>query len=252
MHRFFVDHEQIMDGRVRFREDQARQLRNVLRLRPGDFVTILDNSGEACHVRLEQVTREQADGHIEARFAAGGEPSVRLTLYQSLLNREKFEWVLQKGTELGVARFAPVITRRTLVRSAGEDKLARWRRILIEAAEQSGRGRLPELLAPISFEEALRRSKSDARSLIAWEKAGGPGVTPALAGLSAGAAIALHIGPEGGYDEEEILAARPAGAVVVSLGPRILRTETAAVVATSIVMHVLGELGELEQVDRES
>jgi 16S rRNA (uracil1498-N3)-methyltransferase len=244
MHRFFVAPEQIAGERVRFRDDQARQIRGVLRLRPGDRITVLDNTGDACRVRLEHVSREQTDGIIETRSAAETEPSARLTLYQSLLKREKFEWVLQKGTELGVARFAPVVTRRSLVRAAESDKLDRWRRIIAEAAEQSGRARLPELLTPVTLEEALRYTGGYAKSILAWEGPGRRGLTAALAGLPPAPAVAVFIGPEGGYDDDEIETAREAGVAVVTLGPRILRTETAAVVAVALTLHALGEMGE--------
>jgi 16S rRNA (uracil1498-N3)-methyltransferase len=241
MHRFFVAPEQIAGHHVHFRADQARQMRDVLRLRPGDAVTVLDNTGQAYRVRLETLSRERMDGVIESRAAAGGEPAARLTLYQSLLKREKFEWVLQKGTELGVARFAPVVSRRVLVREAG-DKLDRWRRIIAEAAEQSGRGRLPELRPPVALEEALRESPNYTRALIPWEGAERGGIRAALAGLPPAPAVALFIGPEGGFDPIEIEAARAAGVAPITLGPRILRTETAAVVAVALALHELGEM----------
>lgn len=241
MHRFFISPEQIAGHHVHFRADQARQLRDVLRLRPGDAVAVLDDTGQVYRVRLEHLSRERTDGVIESRGAAGGEPAAQLTLYQSLLKREKFEWVLQKGTELGVARFAPVISRRGLVREAG-DKLDRWRRIIAEAAEQSGRGRLPELRRPVALEDALRDAPAYARALIPWEAAEDGGIRAALAGLPTAPAVALFIGPEGGFDPAEIERARAAGVLPITLGPRILRTETAALVAVALALHELGEM----------
>jgi 16S rRNA (uracil1498-N3)-methyltransferase len=246
MHRFFIDLHQIAGPNVRFDDDQAHQMRRVLRLRPGDRVLALDGRGRQYEVALAEVTNARVMGKVTTTAEAAGEPAARLTLFQSLPRREKFEWVLQKGTEIGVARFAPVITRRSLVRDADDvtpEKLERWRRIVKEAAEQSGRGRLPELRSPISFGEALEHLKDYAKAIFLWERAEQGSMTTSLAGLPPAPAIALFIGPEGGYDEVEVDQARAAGAAIVSLGPRILRTETAAIVATALALGALGEMG---------
>ncbi len=242
MHRFFISPEQIGGPHVLFRDNQARQMRDVLRLRPGDAVIALDNTGQAYRVRLEHLSRERTDGVIEAQAPAGGEPATRLTLYQTLLKREKFEWVLQKGTEIGVVCFAPVISRRALVREAPADKLDRWRRIIVEAAEQSGRGRLPELRPPAALEDALQDSPNYAKAMIPWEAAERGDIRAVLAGLPPAPAVALFIGPEGGFDPAEIELAQVAGVAPVTLGPRILRTETAALVATALTLHELGDM----------
>jgi 16S rRNA (uracil1498-N3)-methyltransferase len=242
MHRFFVSPDQIIRGRVRFRPDQAHQIGRVLRLGTGDDVVALDGAGRAYTVTLDEVTRQGAAGRITAEADAGGEPRAHLTLYQSLLKRDKFEWVLQKGTEIGVSRFVPVLTRRTLVRDAETvtpEKRARWERIITEAAEQSGRGRRPELAAPLEMVAAI--DEVAGRGLIAWEAPGGAGLGAALAGWD-GEPLALFIGPEGGYETAEIEAAAARGIMPVTLGPRILRTETAALVAAALVLHTLGEL----------
>jgi 16S rRNA (uracil1498-N3)-methyltransferase len=246
MHRFFIDPNQIVGPHVRFDDDQAHQMRRVLRLHPGDRVLALDGRGGQYEVTLLEVSNARVVGQAMARTEAAGEPGARLTLFQSLLRREKFEWVLQKGTELGVARFAPVITRRSLVRDAEDvtpDKLARWRRIIREAAEQSGRGRLPELHSPITLGEALRQSLNYAKVVLLWERAASGGMSVALAGLPPAPTVALFIGPEGGYDEAEVEQARAAGVAIASLGPRILRTETAAIVAAALALYSVGEMG---------
>jgi 16S rRNA (uracil1498-N3)-methyltransferase len=243
MHRFFIDPRQIAGPRVRFDEDQAHQIRRVLRLRPGDLVLALDGRGRQYEVALEEVRNALVTGRIIAGTPATGESDARLTLFQSLLRRDKFEWVLQKGTELGVAAFAPVITHRSLVRDAEEVKLERWRRIIKEAAEQSRRGRLPELYAPVSFEAALNQVVDYAKAILLWECAGGDRLGVALNDLPPAPAVALFVGPEGGYDEVEAERARAAGLTIVSLGPRILRTETAAIVAVALALHVMGEMG---------
>jgi 16S rRNA (uracil1498-N3)-methyltransferase len=243
MHRFFVDPQQI-GTRVWFDEGQARQMRRVLRLRPGDHVLALDGRGRQYEVALDEVSGARVAGQVVAQAEATGEPGARLTLFQSLLRREKFEWVLQKGTELGVAAFAPVATRRSLVRGEDvtPDRLMRWRRIVKEAAEQSGRGLLPEVRPPLLLDEALAQLSGYAKSVFLWEVAEGEDITPALAGLPPAPAVALFVGPEGGYEAAEVDQARTAGATVATLGPRILRTETAAIAAVTLALHALGDM----------
>lgn len=244
--RFFVPPGNIRGRHVRFLDYQATQIGQVLRLRAGDAVVVLDDSGMAHDVVLDEVGRGHAAGTVHSRYAAGGEPETRVTLYQSLLKRDKFEWVLQKATEIGVAGIVPVITRRTLVRDTGDvtpEKQGRWERIILEAAEQSGRGRLPELAGPLPFMEALDEAKSHDRTLLAHEGEREAGVRAALAGLQPGASLALFVGPEGGFDAEEVALAEVEGAAVVTLGSRVLRTETAAAVALALALYELGDMG---------
>lgn len=221
-------------------------MRRVLRMTTGQQVIVLDGTGTAYDVTLQQVTADRVVGQITRQATAQGEPRTYLTLYQSLLKRDKFEWVLQKGTEIGVSRFVPVITRRTLVRdvtSVTPDKEERWRRIILEAAEQSGRGRLPELAEPQQFPAAVSEAAaSNQIALIAWEKSTGKDIASALRDLSPLTHAGLFIGPEGGYDPEEITLAQAEGLVPVTLGSRILRTETAALVGPALVLHELGDM----------
>jgi 16S rRNA (uracil1498-N3)-methyltransferase len=151
--------------------------------------------------------------------------------------------VLQKGTEVGVSAFAPVITRRSLVR--GDDvtpeKMLRWERIIREAAEQSGRGVLPQLLPPAPFAEAVMAAAALDRTLIAWEGEAQGAIGEALAQPGIGT-VGLFIGPEGGYEAEEIDEAAARGIAPVTMGRRILRTETAAVVGAALVLYELGAL----------
>jgi 16S rRNA (uracil1498-N3)-methyltransferase len=163
-----------------------------------------------------------------------------------MTSRDKFEWILQKGTEIGISEFSPFISFRTLVQSAdlSEKKMARWERIIQEAAEQSHRGRLPKLNQPQEFEACLNSSAAiTSLSLIAWEEEGANQVKVAqsLEGFD-GSSIALYVGPEGGFSEEEIHLAKESGCRVVTLGDRILRMETAAIVFPAVVLHDLGEL----------
>jgi 16S rRNA (uracil1498-N3)-methyltransferase len=174
------------------------------------------------------------------------EPRLSLTLYQSLLKGDRFEWVLQKGTELGVQAFVPVLSQRSVFADAERagKKLSRWQRILREAAEQSHRGRLPQLCAPTSFARACEESVENHQiSLMPWEEAAGESLSGALRSADTPPrSVALLIGPEGGFDPQEAALAQGCGIRVVTLGPRILRAETAAVASVAIAMSALGEM----------
>lgn len=247
MNRFFVSSEAISDRFVRLTQAQSHQLCHVLRLERGDAVLVLDNLGWEYDVRLERVDAKEASGVVVHRRRASGEPKTVLTLFQSLLTREKFEWVLQKGTELGVCRFVPMLTRRGLVRArqgGKKEKLERWRRILREAAEQSGRARIPVLEGPVPLRTALDGAGDRDLCLVATPHEGGVPLHRVLRQRAAETpvSIGLFVGPEGGFDPEEVELCLEAGAQAVRLGPRILRTETAAVVGAALVLYELGDL----------
>ena len=247
MHRFFVPAECFRAGQVTLPSPVAHQIQHVLRLRPKDQIVVLDPAGVEYTAELEQVGSGGATARVLSQQPARGEPGLRLTLYQSLVQREKFEWILQKCTEVGVARIVPVLSARSLVRSWTADdakKLPRWERILQEAAEQSQRGKVPALGTPLSFNQAAAAAvREHDQSLIPWEEERSLSLRQALAqSQRPPGSLALFIGPEGGFSAEEAAAARDLGIQPVSLGRRILRAETAAVVATALVLFTLGEM----------
>jgi 16S rRNA (uracil1498-N3)-methyltransferase len=246
-HRFFLLPSSFAGDTVRFDDSLAHQVRNVLRLRPGARVTALDDAGLEYEVELTTVERGAVVGRVLASRPAQGEPGVSVTLYQSLLKGDRFEWVLQKGTEIGVTAFVPTIGQRTVRREADrvEKRRDRWERIVREAAEQSGRGRLPRLGEAMDLDKACERAGAEADlSLMPWEGADGPGLLAAVWDQDVRPRrVALLIGPEGGYAEHEVAAARQAGVQVVTLGARILRAETAGIVAAAIALAGLGEMG---------
>jgi 16S rRNA (uracil1498-N3)-methyltransferase len=188
---------------------------------------------------------------VRARRAVHTEPHRSLTLYQCLLKGDRFEWVLQKGTELGVSRFVPVLSQRTVLRDPlrVEKKRPRWEQIIREAAEQSHRGHLARLAPPLAFPEACEQgAAAHDLALIPWEEATEPGLLSLLSGLpSPVQRVALVIGPEGGFTRAEVDAAQRHGLQVVTLGPRVLRSETASVAALAIVLSALGEMGGANQ-----
>jgi len=241
-HRFFLTGVRAAPGRQVDLAPIYHQLRNVLRLERGSVITLLDGGGAAYPTRIEFLDAGKATGRVVAKKLVRSEPGMELTLCQCVLKRERFEWVLQKGTELGVSRFVPVISSRTVVRPAARllSKYERWRATVREAAEQSRRGRLPTIEDPLLWDEALDRGAG--LRLLAWEEAGGnsAGLYPRIAGARE---VSLLVGPEGGISQEEAAAAAERGWRPISLGPRVLRAETAAVAATAIVLHLAGALG---------
>ncbi len=247
MHRFFIPTDWIHPLHVSFKGETARQIIRVLRLTTGDLVTVLDGSGSEHIVRLLQIEHEQVEGEIITTQPASGEPHTVISLYVSMTQRVKFEWILQKGTELGVSTFIPVITSRSLVREASGDtnKVARWERILREAAEQSGRGKVPQLLPILPLSQALIDGKKwNTLCLIPWEKEAKGDLKDSMSNLDRGkqVSIAVLIGPEGGFTDDEASQAIKTGWIPISLGMRILRMETAALVAAALVFYELDDL----------
>ncbi|MBI5878272.1 MAG: 16S rRNA (uracil(1498)-N(3))-methyltransferase [Chloroflexi bacterium] len=241
LHRFFVPEETLVGDTVALPADSAHQIAQVLRLRPGERIILLGGGGLEHEAQLEAVARAAVIARIVATRPAVGEPALRLTLCPALLKADKFEGVIQKCTELGVAAFQPVISARCVSEAASAQKLARWRHIAQEAAEQSGRGCVPPVEPPRPLPDALKQAGG--LMLMAHEVERVTSLHAALAGQSLAEGVCLFIGPEGGFDEREVALAREAGALPVSLGLRILRAETASVAAVAAIMHERGEMG---------
>ena len=246
MHRFFLNAENFQKEQVDFPENIAHQIQHVLRLKAGDQVEVLDNSGYAYNVILQfSEIHNQLLGKINHQYQVTSEPSVKIDLYFGLSTREKVEWILQKGTEIGVAAFCPYISSRTQVQSTiiKDNKRRRWEQIIREAAEQSGRGRLPIFHECERLQTFFDHGRMDDQMrIIAFECAEPvPKMILSLLEDFLGKSIGLFVGPEGGFSDDEIQSAVSAGCNIVSLGPRILRMETAAVVLPALVLHELGE-----------
>ena len=254
MQRFFVPKDCISGNEVTLPGDVARQLARVLRSRSGDRIVVLDDSGWQYLVVLDGVTPTRAHGVIAEKSLSTGEPQVDVTLYQAVLKADRFEFVLQKGTEVGISTFVPTICDRSIPRetdkAGAQDRRARWRKILTEAAEQSGRGRVPSLQRPMPFFQAC--DDAEGRAIMPLVKDGiedvGTGIKTALelwkSGFDDSTRISVFIGPEGGFTADEIDHAWARGIVPVSLGPRVLRAETAGMVAATAILYELGDLGE--------
>jgi 16S rRNA (uracil1498-N3)-methyltransferase len=253
-YRFFVDPRAITGGVVRI-DDPAlmHQIAGVLRLAPGDRVALLDGTGAQYIVALERVERRgSVTGIVEQVEQAGGEPHAQLTMFLPLIRAERFEWALQKGTELGVAAFVPTVCARSLSDGGpAAKKLERWRAIVREAAEQSRRGRLPPVEPPIPFADACLRA-AGTTALLLWEGSGARGLRAVLRGSHpplpvwergrGGEGFSILSGPEGGLSDDERRTAAEHGIIEVSLGARTLRAETAPLVAAAGLLYELGEL----------
>ncbi len=242
MHRFFIPPEWIDQERVVIKGELVHQLRDVLRLRGGDHIAVLDNTGWEYEVAVARVTRDHVTGVICGKRTVA-EPGTRITIYQALLKGSKFEFILQKCTELGVSGFVPVICERCVVGHPKEKKAERWWRIIAEAAEQSGRGKLPRLEPAVPFPQACQVATGF--SLLAWEGEGATGLRPALRSeISAKSPLSvnLFIGPEGGFSPSEVEFAQGCGILPITLGSRVLRAETAGLVAATAILYECGDL----------
>ena len=221
----------------------------MLRHRPGQQVVALDDTGSQHLVELVHVHPSETTGRVLESAISTGEPRVKVALYQALLKSQKFELAIQKCVELGVSHFIPVSCERSVVavRDSGKSrkKLERWRRIILEAAEQSERGRLPSLTSPCSFKDACDSASGPA--LILWEHESKSGLERGLRELRKRHgdldSMSVFVGPEGGYTESEVEYAASRGVLPVSLGPRVLRAETAGMAAVAAIMFHLGEWG---------
>lgn len=222
------------------------QLRRVLRVKPGMQVLVLDNAGNERLMEVESVERRDTTARVVEVRPAPAEPTVAVTLYQSILKTDKFEIVLQKATELGVTTIVPIVSNRTVARlgRATENKQKRWDAIVREAAEQSARGALPVVAPACTFAEAV--ASAEGVRLLPWEEGqSDPGLLAAFnQSKQPVAAVSLLIGPEGGLEAGEIDQAIGVGWQVVTLGPRVLRAETAALATLSIVTAALGWMGD--------
>jgi len=250
MHRFFVVPELLKseNNLVMLPEKLAHQVKDVLHLGIGEQLLLLDNSGDEVLCAVVKSGRTGVEVELLERRAGKPESPVRIILCQGLLKSARFEWILEKGTELGVAVFSPILCRRSMsgLEDAGPSKLQRWQRILQEATEQCGRARLPELLPIRPLMHALNDIPPGALALIPWEEEHDLSLRDALRTAVAERqekktplTVVLFVGPEGGLLAEEIMLARRYNVQPVTLGLRILRAETAALTAVANVMYEL-------------
>jgi 16S rRNA (uracil1498-N3)-methyltransferase len=240
LRRFFVPPDSVVGARVRFPAREARHAATVLRLVTGDHVVVIDGTGVERTVVLTEVGPGKVTGRVVESRAIS--PRTVLALVQGVPKGAKMDDVVRMGTELGVSEFFPFLSARTV--AEGRGRTGRWQRIAVESAKQSRRTDVPAVHAPAPLRDVLGRIAGYNLILMLWEGEHSRTMAQALAHLANPASVAIIVGPEGGLTEQEVDAAVARGAVPVTLGPLILRTETAGVVALSIVRHELGGRGE--------
>jgi 16S rRNA (uracil1498-N3)-methyltransferase len=244
MRRFTLAPDRVADGRVTFDADESRHLARVLRLRPGDTVVATDGAGRDYTVRLETVG-DAATGTVLDAVAGTRESPLAITLVQGVPKGDKMETIVRAATELGVARVWPALCERTIIQlepSRWRERARRWQRVAREAAKQCGRAVIPEVDAPRPLAEWLVAREPSDLAVCLWEGGGAPfGELLAAAGMPRSAIVV--VGPEGGLAAAEVDAARAHGLAVASLGPRILRTETAGPAIIALLQARFGDLG---------
>jgi 16S rRNA (uracil1498-N3)-methyltransferase len=237
------------DATLELPSQAAQHVARVLRLAPGDALTLFDGLGGEWPATIRAVSGSAVRVATGARRALERESPLRITLLQALARGEKMDWVLQKATELGVARLQPVACERSVVQLDGgraDKRLAHWHGVVVAACEQCGRNRVPEVLPPLRLDAACAAVDAPLRLVLAPGAARPLGAAlraaTAPAGVPRPPEVALLVGPEGGLAEAEVELARRAGFEAVALGPRVLRTETAAIAALALLQGLAGDL----------
>lgn len=249
MHRFFVWPENIVDQIVRIDRDQARHIEKVLRLVPGDLLQVFDGQGREFEVCLQGKADGFLLGEIVQELHREVESPLHLSLVQGIAKGDKMDSIIQKAVELGIADIYPLFSQYAVVKlekERADKKTERWQTIAREACKQCRRNLVPTVHTPSTFPEMMNLVSGNPTILL-YEHEDNNGLKQILnenrAEILAGSQLFLIIGPEGGFSPEEIAAACEQGVLVAGLGPRILRTETAGLVAASIVLYELADLG---------
>lgn len=254
MYHFFVEPGQVYEDHVEIRGGDVNHIRNVLRMKPGEALTVSDGFGNEYACRLDACTEGLVRAEILEKKRVESELPSRLVLFQGLPKGDKMELIVQKAVELGVSAVVPVASRRCVVKLDGkkaDHKRKRWQAVAESAAKQSGRALIPEICPVTDFAGAVRQASGLDVCLIPYECAqelldGGTDTAmeksrKVLAGIQRGQSVGILIGPEGGFEKEEVASAMEAGAAPLTLGRRILRTETAGLCILSVLMFQLEE-----------
>jgi 16S rRNA (uracil1498-N3)-methyltransferase len=243
MQQFFAEPSWIRENKIFMQGSDVNHIRNVLRMKPGEDVRVNDGRGKTYLCCISSYEEQTAVLDILKELDSDTELPSRIILFQGLPKGDKMEWIVQKAVELGVYAIVPFAAKRSVVKldeKKAEKKQARWQLIAKGAAEQSGRGIIPEVSTVRTFTEALRMAGELDVVLIPYELEEGMKETVRiLEEIAPGQSVGIFIGPEGGFKEEEVERAKAAGAHAVTLGKRILRTETAGLTALSILMYHL-------------
>ena len=243
MHHFFVTPQQISGDKIRIEGEDVNHMKNVLRMKLHEKAEISDGESRTYLCEVEAYEEDVAVLHILEEMEADTEPASKLYLFQGLPKSDKMELIVQKAVELGVYQVIPVAMKRSVVRlddKKAAKKADRWNSIAESAAKQAGRSRIPEVTMPLSYNEALKMAEELDVTLLPYELAGGMEVTrEVIRQIKSGQSVGIFIGPEGGFEPEEVDTAVSMGAKVITLGRRILRTETAGLATLAVLMFEL-------------
>ena len=243
MHHFFVTPQQISGDKIRIEGGDVNHMKNVLRMKLHEKAEISDGESRTYLCEVEAYEEDVAILHILEEMEVDTEPASKLYLFQGLPKSDKMELIVQKAVELGVYQVIPVAMKRSVVRlddKKAAKKADRWNSIAESAAKQAGRSRIPEVTMPLSYNAALKMAEELDVTLLPYELAGGMEVTrEVIRQIKSGQSVGIFIGPEGGFEPEEVDAAVSMGAKVITLGRRILRTETAGFATLAVLMFEL-------------
>lgn len=247
LRRFFINPTDITGATAQITGPEAHHLRTVLRLAPGDPITFFDGTGARYQARIERILKDRVTATITEQ-TQDPPPKVRLHLGQALLKGQKMDLILQKATELGVDAIWPFSSEHGIHKPTKEAQMERWQRIVLEACKQCDRARPPEIHDPMEINDLITHAPPCDTRLIFWEHESRQTLPEVLADQNTNCRSVLFLlGPEGGFSETEVACARREGFIPVSLGPRILRAETATLAATAILQFTLGNLNPPSQ-----
>jgi 16S rRNA (uracil1498-N3)-methyltransferase len=247
MHKFFVPKSNIDGNNAIIDGEDVKHIYRVLRLQIGDKVSVNNSEGKEYIGEIISIDKKEVHINLIEENPINNESPVEVYLFQGLPKSTKMDLIVQKNTELGVKEITPIITKRVIVKTELKEfkKVDRWNKIALEASKQSKRSLVPQINVPIDFELLLEELKKLDLVIVPYENQEGYGIKKLIQNIEKNNInkIGIIIGPEGGFEESEILKLKEIGAQIVTLGPRILRTETAGFVCLSLIMYELGDLG---------
>lgn len=246
MPKFFTARENIKDTKLIIDSEDANHIKKVLRIGVGDEITVCDGAGVDYTVRISDIGKSAIECDILSKTKCDTEPSIKITLYQGLPKAAKMDYIIQKNTELGITKIVPAKLSRCVVKLDGkateDKKCERWQKIANEAAKQSGRGVVPEIGNPMTIDEIINDVKNYDLVFIPYECEEETHLKDIVENTKDAKTISFIIGPEGGFDTAEIDKFKASGIKTITLGKRILRTETAAEAVVSMLMYAYDEI----------
>ena len=246
MPKFFAPRENITDTKITIDSEDAKHIERVLRLGTGDEITICDGRGIDYKTKICQITKSSVICDILSREKCDTEPEIKITLYQGIPKASKMDYIIQKTTELGITRIVPVTLSRCVVKlencNAVKKKVERWQKIAYEAAKQSGRGVIPDIAMPVTIDEAIEAMKKSDLAFAPYECEADTRLRDVIRNKSDVDTVSFMIGPEGGFDITETQRLTEAGITTITLGKRILRTETAGEAVLAMLMYGFEEV----------